>query len=141
MYFDIKDWITRISTPTDKIGGLSVCPYSKHIDYKIIEVDNDVIELPNESFEIIIYVFSHVYTLDDLVGIAKTYNKKYPELVFLPDHKDRYTEINGVQTNNGKYNLILCQSRNKLEEARKKLKNTSYYTYWSEEYLKEIFQT
>jgi hypothetical protein len=62
----------------------------------------------------------------------------YPEMVFLPDHKDRDTFINGVQTNNGKYNLILCQWRDNLESARTKLKNSNYYSFWDQEYLKEI---
>jgi hypothetical protein len=78
------------------------------------------------------------YSETEVVDIANEYNKIYPDMVFLPDPKDRYTEINGVQTNNGNYNLILCQWRDKLDNARSKLQKTSYYTYWAEEYLKEI---
>ena len=37
-----------------------------------------------------------------------------------------------------KYNLILCQSKRKLNKIRKKLMETDYYTYWTEDYLKEI---
>lgn len=32
-------------------------------------------------------------------------------LVFLPDSKDRHSDINGIQTSNDKYNLLLCQNR------------------------------
>jgi hypothetical protein len=59
-------------------------------------------------------------------------------MVFLPDPKDKYTEINGVQTNNGEHNLILCQWRDNLDKARAKLQKTTYYTHWASEYLKEI---
>jgi len=79
--------------------------------------------------------------VDELRAIAAEYNKQFPDLVFLPDHKDRYTEINGVQTNNGKHNIILCQWRDNLEQARAKLKNTKYYTFWTEYYLQEILTT
>jgi hypothetical protein len=81
------------------------------------------------------------YTQDELAELANEYNKMYPMMIFLPDHKDKDTFINGVQTNNGKYNLLLCQWRDKLETARTKLKKTTYYTYWSEDYLKEILGT
>ena len=135
---DIKDWVTRISKPTDALGGMSVCPYAKGAEYELIETDGSDISPPPWDFELIIYVLPIEYTEDEVVAIATEYNKLHPEIVFLPDPKDRYTEINGVQTNNGKYNLILCQWRDKLDNARTKLQNTSYYTYWAEEYLKEI---
>ena len=78
------------------------------------------------------------YTEEEVISIASEYNKIYPEMVFLPDPKDRYTEINGVQTNNGKYNIILCQRRDNLKKARSKLLNTSYYSFWNQAYLNEI---
>ena len=61
----------------------------------------------------------------------------YPDMIFLPD-STRETFINGVQTNNGKYNLILCQSKKKLLDARRQLAKTDYYTFWDPEYLREI---
>ena len=65
-------------------------------------------------------------------------NEKYLDLIFLPDHKNRDTYINGVKTNNGNHNIILCQPKKKLKDARAALKKTDYYTYWDKEYLKEI---
>jgi hypothetical protein len=141
MFEDIKDWIVQISTPTDKLDGLSVCPYAKGTEYELLETDGSNINPPPWDFELIIYVLPAEYTVDELRAIAVEYNKQYPDLVFLPDHKDRYTEINGVQTNNGKHNIILCQWRDNLEQARAKLKNTKYYTFWTEYYLQEILTT
>jgi hypothetical protein len=134
----IEDWIIRISKPSVELGGLSVCPYAKGAEYEIIETDGSDINPPPWDFELIIYKLPNYYTQDDVVSIAKEYNKLYLDMIFLPDPKDRYTEINGVQSNNGKYNIILCQWRDKLTSAREKLQKTNYYTFWNKEYLKEI---
>jgi hypothetical protein len=141
MHNDIKDWVTRISTPTDLLGGLSVCPYAKGTEYELISTDGSDINPPPWDFELIVYVLPQDYSVSDLFEIASEYNKQYPELVFLPDHKDRYTEINGIQTNNGKYNILLCQWRDNLNKAREKLQTSKYYTYWTTEYLEEILNT
>lgn len=135
---NIQDWIARISQPTDKLGGLSVCPYAKGSDYKVVNTDGSDIFPPPWDFELYIYVLPDHYEQQMIIDIAAEYNKLYPDLIFLPDPKDRYTEINGVQTNNGTHNIILCQWRDNLDKARSKLKNTTYYTYWAEEYLNEI---
>ena len=81
------------------------------------------------------------WSIDTLNQLAHEYNQLYKDIIFLPDHKDRYTEINGVQTNNGKHNLLLCQWRDNLNKAREKLAGTNYYSFWNEEYLQEILNT
>lgn len=134
----IEDWINRITLPREELGGFSVCPYAKGAEYEIVETDGSDIDPPPWDFELIIYKLPDSYVQDEVIAIAEEYNKIFPELVFLPDPKDRNTYINGVQTNNGEYNLILCQWRDNLNKAREKLSGTLYYTHWSEEYLKEI---
>jgi hypothetical protein len=137
----IKDWIDRITLPRDELGNFSVCPFAKSAEYTIIETTGPDIDPPPWDFELIIYQLPSSYTEEEVISIANEYNKIYPEMVFLPDPKDRYTEINGVQTNNGKYNLILCQWRDNLEKARSKLLNTSYYSFWNQAYLDEILSS
>ena len=137
----IENWIERITQPRTELGGMSVCPYAKGAEYELIETDGSDINPPPWDFELIIYKLPESYTIDEVFAIAEEYNKLYPELVFLPDPKDRDTYINGVQTNNGEHNLILCQWRDNLDKARGKLSNTSYYTHWSEDYLKEILSS
>lgn len=138
---DINNWISHLSTKQVLLGGLSVCPFAKNSEYELVLTDGSNIDPPPWDFELIIYVLPDDYTQDEVMSIAIEYNKLYPDLVFLPDHKDRYTEINGVQSNNGKHNLILCQWRDNLNTAREKLANTSYYSFWDQEYLKEILQS
>jgi hypothetical protein len=135
---DIKKWVEHLSTKQVLLGGFSVCPYSKNAEYEIIHTAGDDIDPPPWDFELIIYVLPDDYTEKEVLEITDLYNQIHSDLVFLPDPKDRYTEINSVQTNNGKHNLILCQWRDNLNEARSKLINTPYYSFWNEDYLNEI---
>lgn len=138
---NIEDWINRIKQPREELGGMSVCPFAKSTDYKIIETDGSDINPPPWDFELIIYKLPDLYTIEELNDIAAEYNNLYAEMVFLPDHKNKQTFINGVQTNNGTYNFILCQWRDNLETARSKLKKTNYYDFWDKDYLHEILNT
>lgn len=134
---DLKFWVNQLIISRAELGGFSICPYAHSAKFKIIQV-YDQIEIPNEEFEVVIFLLPDYLKYDELVNIANYQNKLHPLLVFLPDHKDRKTTINGIQTNNGKYNLLLCQPREKLQNAREKLKNTNYYSFWDKEYLDEI---
>lgn len=137
----IEGWVAHLTTKQVLLGGFSVCPYAKGAEYEIVETDGSNIDPPPWDFELIIYVLSDQWSDNELTELAKEYNKIFKDLIFLPDHKDRYTEINGVQTNNGKYNLLLCQWRDKLTSARKRLAGTNYYTFWDKDYLEEILNT
>lgn len=138
---DIKEWVDYVSKSRAELGGMSVCPYAKSAKFEIIETDGSNINPPTQDFELIIYKLPDTFTIAQVNQIAEDYNKLFPNIVFLSDPKDRITEINHVKTNNGKYNLILCQLRNKLESARIKLKNTNYYSYWSPDYLDKILNS
>lgn len=134
----ITDWIERLAMPREELGGMSVCPFAKNSDYNITKTDGSDINPPPWDFELIIYQLPDTYSIDELAALATEYNSIFPDMIFLPDHKDRQTFINGVATNNGKYNLILCQWRNNLNKARSKLEHTKYYSFWDQTYLKEI---
>lgn len=138
---DINNWVVHLATKQVLLAGFSVCPFAKNCEYEIVITDGSDINPPPWDFELIIYVLPEDYTQNELQSIALEYNKVFSDLIFLPDHKTRYTEINGVQSNNGKHNLILCQQRNSLNAARKKLANTPYYSFWNQEYLKEILES
>jgi len=136
----IKEWVETLSTPKEQLGNFPICPFSSNASYTVEYTDGSDIDPPPWDFELIIYVLPD-YDEDTVIKIAQEYNKMFPNLVFLPDPKDRKTYINGVLTSNGNRNLILCQYREKLNAARQKLARTDYYKFWDEEYLMEILNT
>lgn len=136
---NISEWIDHLSMPQDKLNGSPVCPFAKKAKYKIIELSDEEINPDFSTVEVILYIVDSSYSFEQVEQLSIKYNKQFPSLVFLSDSKDRYSHINGVQTNNNKYNLMLCQERSELQIGRDKLSKTAYYTHWDERYLKEIF--
>jgi hypothetical protein len=137
----IQQWITHLSTPQENIANIPICPFSKSADYIIIECGIGDIERVKEKHELVIYVVEKDIPQERLYDRCNVLNNIHSDLIFLPDHKDRQTFINGVQTNNGILNIILCQYREELNQARLKLQKTLYYSFWDPEYLKEIIET
>lgn len=138
MYKELENWINQITQPRPELGNMPVCPFAKEVKFEVIVSNGqDIIPLTGD-FEIVVYLLPADMSIAELDCVAKNYNQKFPNVIFLPDHKDRNTFINGVQTNNGKLNLLLCQPRASLYAAREKLKKSNYYSFWSSNYLKEI---
>lgn len=136
---DIQDWILSLTKPKNELGKFAVCPYAQFSKYSVEQrLISDL--APLEGVEVAIFVLDDSHTLEDLLQACRALNEAYPDYIFLDDHKDDHTFINGVQTNNGKYNLILCQDKDKLLEARENLRETKYYSYWDEKMYYKIVQ-
>ena len=137
----IRKWITQIKKPQKKLNGHPICPFANYkTKIKCIEVSEniEVVDFDNKEIEILFLFFSDEVSESFLKNKCNFLNQKYENLIFLPNHKERKTFINNIQTNNANKNLILCQDKNKLLKARESLNKTDYYSFWSEEYLKEI---
>lgn len=138
----IKEWIRKVSEFRPELGGFSICPYALHAKFTIISIENDKIDditLP-DGCDIVFFVLSDNLSLEDVQETVEKCNKKYPEWEFFEDCASYDTFVGGIQSNNGKYNLILAQPREKLRNLRLKLAKTDYYKHWTDEYLKEILQ-
>ncbi len=133
----IHKWIQEVSKNRPELGGFAVCPYASASKTLIVETPIDDI-VPEPGHDVIIFIIEHFWRADQVEKWVKLYNEKFPYYKFFSDLSSRDTFISGVKTNNEKYNLILCQSKIKLSKIRKKLLQTEYYTYWTEDYLKEI---
>lgn len=133
----IKIWTDALSKPRAALGNLAICPFAAAAQPLIIIVNHDICP-PDHRFDIIIYVLDPDISEMELQERCRDLGGLHPHLVFLPDHRSRKTEISGQQTNNGKHNLILCQWRDDLDRARKKLAKTEYYKHWNQDYLDEI---
>ena len=135
----ILRWIQEISKIRPELGNFSICPYASGANFSIQEQKLSQIT-PNDDFDVIINIVEDDIDANFLYEAVDDYNQNYPNYKFIADHGKTNTYIQGIQTNNGKYNLVLCQSRNELTEARKKLTTTNYYDYWDKNYLKEVLE-
>ena len=115
---------------------MSLCLKSNFaiIDEKLCQI------VPNADYDVIIYVVEDNISKNFLYDAVDDYNRNYSDYKFIADHGKTKTYIQGIQTSNGKYNLVLCQPRKELTEARKKLSKTDYYKYWDKSYLKEVLE-
>jgi len=135
----IKDWIRKVSEHRPELGGFSICPYALNAKFKIIVCEEDDI-MPVDGHDIVFFVLPDNLTLSEVQNIVERCNQKYKNWEFFEDCASYDTFIGNIQTNNGKYNLILAQPREKLKNLRLKLAKTDYYKHWDDDYLKEILQ-
>ena len=135
----ILSWIQEISKIRPELGNFSICPYASGANFSIQEQKLSEI-VPNSDFDVIINIVEDDIDANSLYDAVDDYNRNYSDYKFIADHGKTNTYIQGIQTNNGKYNLVLCQSRNELTEAREKLAKTNYYDYWDKNYLEEVLE-
>ena len=135
----ILRWIQEISKIRPELGNFSICPYASGANFSIQEQKLSEI-VPNSDLDVIINIVEDDIDANSLYDAVDDYNRNYSDYKFIADHGKTNTYIQGIQTNNGKYNLVLCQSRNELTEAREKLAKTNYYDYWDKNYLEEVLE-
>jgi hypothetical protein len=135
----ILNWIKEVSKVREELNGFAVCPFASKAIFKIIECSVEDI-IPIDGYQVIIFIVEDYLNLDSIQFWVDFYNQKHEKWKFFEDCGSYNTFINGIQTNNGKYNLILAQPTEKLHKFRQNLAKTSYYDLWDDEYLKEILE-
>ena len=135
----ILHWIGQLSKIRPELGNFAICPYASKANYKIVEEKLCQI-VPNPDYDVIIYVVEDNISAQFLYDAVDDYNRNYSDYKFIADHGKTKTYIQGIQTSNGFFNLVLCQPRKELTEARKKLAKTDYYNYWDKNYLEEVLE-
>ena len=137
---DLNEWILKVSKKNPLIGGFEICPFASKHTYKIVFSSINDIQPLDEEFGVVIFVIEDDLDLDTINKKCKELSKLYPRYSFFEDCRDESSFIGDVQTNNGKYNLILYQNRNLLRKVREKLAQTEYYGHWNQEYLRHILE-
>ena len=135
----ILNWIHNLSKIRPELGNFAVCPYASTANFIILEEKLRKVT-PRAGWDVVIYVVEDDHDQDFLYAMVDDYNRTYSKYKFIADHRKSQTKINGVPTSNGKYNLVLCQPREELTEARKKLAKTDYYKYWDKNYLEDVLE-
>lgn len=135
----VLKWIHIISKSRPELGDFSICPFASLAKYKTINCSIDDIA-PIPGYDVIIFIVEDYWNIEELSSWVDFYNKMYKNYKFFEDSYKNPTYINGVNTNNDVFNLILAQPSEKLEKFREKLAKTDYYKYWSDEYLEKILK-
>jgi hypothetical protein len=147
----LEKWILEsLSKPHQILNDLPICPFAKNAylenKVKIIEVTDYVNEITSEltvwddNYEVLIFVCPDDVIANDFTEQVILLNNKFmPEnLVLLEDHVDLEEKIDELVFNNGKYNIILVQRLDKLNQAAEKLHKTSYYKNWPKDYYEQV---
>jgi len=134
---DIQEWIARISEVRPELGGFAVCPFAAKAKTLIVECQAEDI-MPVSGYDVVFYVVEDYLDLASIQFWVEFYNKKFPEYIFLEDCATYNTYINGIQSNNGKHNIIFVNTREVLRKYRVILRDMGYYSHWNDEMLREV---
>ena len=143
----IEKYLSYIKQPRAELDGHPICPYAKkYIEAIWVWKTNNMLEsvkkyvanFPINKKVVILISEPSKYRYEELESICNEFQTK--ELWLAPDHPDHYNEIGGVKTNNEDYAMILIQDREELNKYSDMLQETSYYSFWSNEYYKEIVE-
>jgi Fe-S-cluster containining protein len=137
---DLEEWVEIIKKSHPDLNGHSICPFAKANTYKIVKCSINDIKPLDEEFGVVIFVVEDDLDLDYGYQKIEELNNNYPKYKFFDDFRDEPSYINGVQTNNGMYNLILYQDAIFLTKMRTILAKTNYYDLWEDEYLQRILE-
>jgi len=135
----IFKWIQEVSKVRTELNGFAICPFASKSKYQVVECSASAIEVV-EGLDVIIYIIEDHFNLEEVQKWVEICNSKHQDWKFFEDCGAYDTFINGIQTNNGKYNLILGQPKQKLRKFRETLAKTEYYKMWDDSYLREILE-
>lgn len=134
---EIREWIKHVSMKRGELGGFAICPYAFSASVCIEERALSDVTLIEEDVDVVIFIVEDC-SVAAMMATVDYLNMIHRDYMWLDDHKDEPTFINGVQSNFGKHNLILCQKRDKLLKAREQLQKTDYYSHWHQEMYERI---
>ena len=147
----LETWILNfLSTPQSILNDFPPCPFAKkaYVDSRIniIEVTDYANDIKNhlsnwsEEYEVLVFVCPDNIDADAFVEETQKLNEVFmPKgLILLEDHVNIDEQIGSLILNNGKYNIILAQRIDKLNEAAEKLHRTAYYENWPKEYYDKV---
>lgn len=147
----LKSWITEsLSKPEPLLNNLPSCPFAKTalIDNKIrFVISNNYLEDIDSlfanwdsSFDVVVLVCQNDIDPEKFISDMQSVNSRYVPLGFgcLEDHIAVPETLGNIVFNNGKYNLILCQPLEKLNNASEYLQSKGYYKNWSRDYFDAV---
>jgi len=129
---NIDLWIQRADQPRPEWNGMNMCPYAHDTkpNLHIVKLPYPEVFTLDRKFVMILFVAPNDISWNDLAEYCDQLKLKNPNLIFLTDHHSNPTFMGGLQTNNGKYNVILCHPDTSGINARKRLQKIDYYQWY-----------
>jgi hypothetical protein len=146
----LSNWIiTFLSTPQEILSGYPPCPYARKalVENKINFVSStnysDVIleEVTNWNnlFDVLLVECGNVDKDQFVNDVANINNKLLVKgFVALEDHVEIEEPLQHLDFRNGKYNIILVQRLDKINQAGASLKKLGYYNNWSDDMIDSV---
>ena len=141
----LNRWKEFVSTPREELDGFPICPFAKNIDvvFDVIKSEEtlliDVLKRERSFEPLFMFVdFKGVLEYNQACSLVDFYNSISGDYQYFVDDSKNPQKMNGIDTSNGKYIIIIGQRNDILNVAREKLMNADYYKFLEKEYLKKI---
>lgn len=156
MESDIQRWIVeKLSVSLPIFNNMPACPFAKQAlldnKIKIIEIftKEDFISVMQhhvknwpENLEVLVLGCNpELITAEELTNITETSNDSFLNdynYLALEDHPTELEYVKDFCVNEGNWALILLQSKDKINYARKILEKRGYYKNWDDSYFREV---
>lgn len=152
---DVLRWIKEfVEVPHPVFADLPPCPYARQARLRgkveFVELLSDqsdshihdlIDKFDTDKKDVLIIIadperWTGRQTKQLGVKLNSIYKKR--DLVIMEDHPDIVEKVKNIKLNNGKYILLLVQSRTKLKKFEDKLRQTEYYKNWSKSHLESV---
>jgi hypothetical protein len=147
----IHRWFNHIQQPREQLGGHNICPYARQAilkkqyniqatDLQYIRRDIEVCDV--EKYKVCILAFQDYqqHSTQELEVLTKRLNDeftKHDKVVLDNDPRNPFI-LNGVTTTFEHCYLWIVQSLSDLTQKHSALKQTTYYSNWTQEQIDEV---
>lgn len=154
---DIREWIAFLQKPQTKLNKFPVCPFAKSAvksgSIRIVIHSTGCLESylrgiidawKHDPLQVLVCVDLQDHSREGLDHICDRINRwsmlPKTDLVLLADHPDEPFFLNGVQTSQGCYRMVLIQRLSELNDHSDSLQKTNYYSVWTKDNLKRVVE-
>ena len=147
----IHQWFSHIQQPREQLGGHSICPYARQAILKtqyniqtteLQYIRRDVEVCDVQKYKVCIFPLKDYqqHTTQELEALTKGLNEefmKYDKVILDNDPRNPFT-LSGVTTTFEHCYLWIVQSLSDLTQKHLALKQTTYYSNWTQEQIDEV---
>lgn len=147
----LKDWVeTTLSVPHELLNSLPICPFARQavlnnqVEFiKTNDYKTDIakkFESWNDNVHAVVFVCDDDTDPQIFVEDVKVLNQKFmlENFVLLEDHTKIPEPFHGINFNNGRYNIIIAQRLENINEASRYLCREGYYVNWNDQQYNDV---